>query len=88
MVCSISSIKIMCSIILVIASIFIEVHKYDFLSVNLAKDINKASRVEWQKMTDDQGNIRYIITLERPKAKIDLDKTLLNSHKKCESSTR
>lgn len=65
-----------------------QVHQHDFLSVKLAKDINKATRVEWSKMTDEQGNIRYVITLEQPRDAINLDDTLLRNHKKCESSTR
>lgn len=78
----------MYSLLIVIASIYIEVIKNNSLPVNLARDINKASRVEWSSMTDEQGNIRYTITLEQPKGSIDLDKTLLHSHPKCESSTK
>lgn len=80
----------MYTIFCTIVAICIQIHSHNSLAIQLAADINSSSKVEWSKMTDDQGNVRYTINLyEIPfRNSLELDQTLLKSHNKVESSTR
>jgi hypothetical protein len=80
----------MSTLFCIVTTILIHVYSHDSLALKLAQDINSAHRVNWSKMTDDEGNVRYIINLEKMPTKnsLGLEQTLLKHHHRCESSLR
>jgi hypothetical protein len=60
-----------------------------FIAYDLATNMCQCQRIEWAKMTDDSGNVRFIITFHKMpiKAELGFEKTL-SKHKCCQSEIR
>lgn len=60
-----------------------------FLAWDLATNMTHCQRIEWLKMTDDESNVRFVITFHKMqlKAELGFEKTL-NKHKCCQSEIR
>jgi hypothetical protein len=57
-----------------------------FIALDLATNMSSCKRIEWTKMTDDESNVRFIITFHKMplKAELGFERTL-NQHKCCKS---
>jgi hypothetical protein len=60
-----------------------------FIAWNLATNMSHCQRIEWTKMTDDESNVRFIITFHKMpiKAELGFERTL-NKHKCCQTEIR
>ena len=60
-----------------------------FIAYDLAINMGQCQRVEWTKMTDDENNVRFIITFHKMplKAELGFEKTL-TKHRCCQSEIR
>jgi len=60
-----------------------------FIAYDLATNMCQCQRIEWAKMTDDSGNVRFIITFHKMpiKAELGFEKTL-SKHKCCKSMVK
>lgn len=56
------------------------------IAYDLATNMSHCKRIEWTKMTDDESNVRFIITFHKMplKAELGFERTL-NQHKCCKS---
>jgi hypothetical protein len=61
-----------------------------FIAYDLAIHMSKAQRVEWTKMTDDSGNVRFTITFHKMPilAELGFERTLVDKHNNCQSELR
>lgn len=57
-----------------------------FIAYDLATNMCQCQRIEWSKMVDDSGNVRFIITFHKMalKAELGFEKTL-SKHRCCQS---
>ena len=60
-----------------------------FMALDLATNMCQCQRIEWAKMTDDENNVRFIITFHKMplKAELGFEKTL-SKHRCCQSKLR
>jgi hypothetical protein len=61
-----------------------------FVAYDLATNMSKAQRVEWTKMTDDTGNVRFTITFYKMPilAELGFERTFVDKHNNCQSELR
>jgi hypothetical protein len=61
-----------------------------FIAYDLAIHMSKAQRVEWTKMTDDSGNVRFTITFYRMPilAELGFERTFVNKHNNCQTELK
>jgi len=61
-----------------------------FVAYDLAIHMSKAQRVEWTKMTDDSGNVRFTITFHKMPilAELGFERTFVDKHNNCQSELR
>ena len=61
-----------------------------FIAYDLAIHMSKAQRVEWTKMTDDSGNVRFTITFHKMPilAELGFERTFVDKHNNCQSKLR
>jgi hypothetical protein len=61
-----------------------------FVAYDLAQNMSKAQRVEWNKMYDDDGNVRFVITFHKMPimAELGFERTMVNKHNCCQSKVR
>lgn len=61
-----------------------------FIAYDLATHMSKAQRVEWTKMTDDSGNVRFTITFHKMPilAELGFERTFVDKHNNCQSELR
>jgi hypothetical protein len=61
-----------------------------FIAYDLATHMSKAQRVEWSKMTDDDGNVRFVITFHKMPilAELGFERTFVDKHNNCQSELR
>jgi hypothetical protein len=61
-----------------------------FIAYDLATHISKAQRVEWTKMTDDSGNVRFTITFHKMPilAELGFERTFVDKHNNCQSKIK
>jgi hypothetical protein len=61
-----------------------------FIAYDLAQNMSKCQRIEWQKMTDDSGNVRFVITFHKMPimAELGFESTMVNKHNCCQSKIR
>jgi hypothetical protein len=59
------------------------------IAYNLATNMCQCERIEWSKMIDDDGNVRFIITFHKMslKAELGFEKTL-SKHRCCQSKLK
>lgn len=58
-----------------------------FIAYDLAIHMSKAQRVEWTKMTDDDNNVRFVITFHKMPilAELGFERTFVDKHNNCQS---
>ena len=61
-----------------------------FIAFDLAIHMRKAQRVEWTKMTDDSGNVRFTITFHKMPilSELGFERTFVDKHNNCQSELR
>jgi hypothetical protein len=59
------------------------------IAYDLATNMCNCKRIEWSKMTDDESNVRFIITFHKMslKAELGFERTL-SKHRCCQSKLR
>ena len=59
-----------------------------FVAYDLANHMSKAQRVEWTKMTDDSGNVRFTITFHKIPimSELGFERTFVDKHNCCQSN--
>ena len=60
-----------------------------FIAYDLATNMCQCQRIEWSKMMDDDGNVRFTITFHKMpiKAELGFEKTL-SKHRCCQSKIK
>jgi len=58
-----------------------------FIAYDLAINMSKSQRIEWSKMTDDTGNVRFTITFHKMPilAELGFERVFVNKHNNCQS---
>ena len=58
-----------------------------FIAYDLAVNMSQCQRLEWEKMRDDEGNVRFIITFHKLPimAELGFERTMVNKHNCCQS---
>jgi hypothetical protein len=58
-----------------------------FIAYDLATQMSQAKRIEWTKMTDDDGNVRFTITFHKMPimAELGFERTFVDKHNCCQS---
>lgn len=61
-----------------------------FIAYDLATQMSRSERVEWSKMTDNSGNVRFIITFHRMPvlAELGFERTFVDKHNNCQSKIK
>jgi hypothetical protein len=78
------------AILLYLAMICGSLTETPFVAYDLAIHMNKAKRVEWTKMTDDSGNVRFTITFHKMPvlAELGFERTFVDKHNNCQSKIK
>jgi hypothetical protein len=60
------------------------------IAYDLAQNMSKCQRIEWSKMSDDNGNVRFVITFHKMPimAELGFERTMVNKHNCCQSKIR
>ena len=61
-----------------------------FIAYDLAYNMSKSERIEWSKMTDDAGNVRFTITFYKMPviAELGFERTFVNKHNNCKTELK
>jgi len=61
-----------------------------FIAYDLAYNMSKCQRIEWSKMSDDNDNVRFVITFHKMPimAELGFERTMVNKHNCCQSKIR
>ena len=61
-----------------------------FIAYDLATHMSRSQRVEWTKMTDDDGNVRFTITFHKMPIldELGFERTFVDKHNNCQSELR
>ena len=61
-----------------------------FIAYDLAINMSQAKRIEWTKMTDDSGNVRFNITFYKMPilAELGFERTFVDKHNNCQSELK
>jgi hypothetical protein len=61
-----------------------------FIAYDLALNMSKCQRIEWSKMSDDNDNVRFVITFHKMPimAELGFERTMVNKHNCCQSKIR
>lgn len=61
-----------------------------FIAYDLATHMSRSQRVEWSKMTDDNGNVRFIITFHKIPVldELGFERTFVDKHNNCQSEIK
>ena len=61
-----------------------------FIAYDLANHMSRSQRVEWTKMTDDAGNVRFTITFHRMPIldELGFERTFVDKHNNCQSKIK
>jgi hypothetical protein len=75
---------------LYLSMFFSSLTETSFIAYDLATHMSKAQRVEWSKMTDDSGNVRFTITFHKMPilAELGFERTFVDKHNNCQSELR
>ena len=60
------------------------------IAYDLATHMSKSQRVEWSKMTDDDGNVRFTITFHKMPIlnELGFERTFVDKHNNCQSEIK
>lgn len=61
-----------------------------FIAYDLATHMSRSQRVEWSKMTDDNGNVRFTITFHKMPIldELGFERTFVDKHNNCQSEIK
>lgn len=61
-----------------------------FVAYDLATHMSRSQRVEWTKMTDDTGNVRFTITFHKMPIldELGFERTFVDKHNNCQSKIK
>ena len=61
-----------------------------FIAFDLAKNMSQAKRIEWTKMTDDTGNVRFTITFYKMPilAELGFERIFVDKHNNCQTELK
>lgn len=61
-----------------------------FIAYDLATHMSRSQRVEWSKMTDDNGNVRFTITFHKMPIldELGFERTFVDKHNNCQSTIK
>lgn len=61
-----------------------------FIAYDLATHMSKSERIEWTKMTDDTGNVRFTITFYKMPIlnELGFERTFVDKHNNCQSKIK
>jgi hypothetical protein len=61
-----------------------------FIAYDLAKNMSRSERIEWTKMTDDSGNVRFTITFHKMPvlAELGFERGFVDKHNNCQSKIK
>jgi hypothetical protein len=61
-----------------------------FVAYDLATHMSRSQRIEWTKMTDDNGNVRFTITFHKMPIldELGFERTFVDKHNNCQSELR
>jgi hypothetical protein len=61
-----------------------------FIAYDLATHMSRSQRVEWTKMTDDNGNVRFTITFHKMPIldELGFERTFVDKHNNCQSEIK
>jgi hypothetical protein len=78
------------AILLYLAMVFGSLTETPYIAYDLATHMSKAQRVEWTKMTDDSGNVKFTITFHKMPilAELGFERTFVDKHNNCQSQLR
>jgi hypothetical protein len=78
------------AILLYLAMICGSLTETPFIAYDLATHMSKAQRVEWTKMTDDSGNVRFTITFHKMPIldELGFERTFVDKHNNCQSKIK
>jgi hypothetical protein len=60
------------------------------IAYDLATNMSQAKRIEWTKMTDDNGNVRFTITFYKMPilAELGFERTFVDKHNNCQTELK
>jgi hypothetical protein len=61
-----------------------------FVAYDLAVHMSQSERIEWTKMTDDSGNVRFNITFYKMPilAELGFERTFIDKHNNCKTELK
>ena len=76
--------------VLFLALAFGSLTETPFIAYDLATHMSKSQRVEWSKMTDDTGNVRFTITFHKMPIldELGFERTFVDKHNNCQSKIK
>jgi hypothetical protein len=76
--------------LLYLAMAFGSLTETPFIAYDLATHMSKSQRVEWSKMTDDTGNVRFTITFHKMPIldELGFERTFVDKHNNCQSKIK
>jgi hypothetical protein len=78
------------SALLYLAMFFGSFTETPYVAYDLATHMSKAQRVEWTKMTDDTGNVRFTITFYKMPilAELGFERIFVDKHNNCQTELK
>lgn len=76
--------------LLYLAMAFGSLTETPFIAYDLAINMSQSERIEWTKMADDDGNIRFTITFYKMPimAELGFERTFVNKHNNCQTELK
>lgn len=61
-----------------------------FIAYDLATQMSQSQRIEWSKMTDDSGNVRFSITFYKMPilSELKFERVFVDKHNNCQSELK
>lgn len=78
------------AVLLYVAMVLGSLTETPFIAFDLAMNMSRADRIEWNKLKDDDGNIRFVITFHKMPimAELGFEKTFVDKHNNCQSELK
>jgi len=76
--------------LLYLAMAFSSLTETPFIAYDLATNMSQSKRIEWTKMSDDSGNVRFTITFYKMPilAELGFERTFVNKHNNCQTELK
>jgi hypothetical protein len=78
------------ALFLYLAMAFGSLTETPLIAHDLATNMSQAKRIEWTKMTDDTGNVRFTITFYKMPilAELGFERTFVDKHNNCQTELK